>query len=1013
MIDQQERHYNILKLNKWFALSSIVFIAIFLLVFGNDYNRPWKKYQKEFRKLEIEAIQNELADLNSGLDQNEIYQSLQENLHKTESILESKKDEINTLKDQIKNIEAERYRINQNHQFAKAELDVAKYNVDNARHGQANQLNEATIELNKVNKLTASFKLELENVDKKLDSLTSHLDQLFNEQKTLNNEINSIGRKRDLSLRKLRKTDPSEMTLANKIGNIVRDLPVLDFIDPYYEVKQVVIKDLEEDLVYLGMPIVDRCMTCHLGIDKKGFENAPQPYTTHPKIDLMVGADSKHPVSEYGCTTCHAGRGRGVDFSSSAHSPRNDEQKDQWEEKYQWELMHHWDKPMLPMQYVEAPCYKCHSGTMPVKEAETLSLGLAIVEKGGCFGCHEIERWKNTPKPGPGLKKIASKTTKEFVYNWISAPREFRHDTWMPHFFNQINTRDTSSINRSNQEIHAIVEYLFDQSDSYNMEKIAFDGNAKNGEKLVKSIGCLGCHRINEDTTEVIKPSFDTMRRQQGPNLNYLGSKTTKQWIYNWIRNPQSYHSQSRMPNMRLSEKEAADVSVFLASGHNQEFEEKLIPQVDENELNKIVESFLIQTDRKELVDSKIAQMNVHEKLMYSGDKLIRHYGCFGCHEIEGFENAKPIGTSLTYEGSKLITKLDFGFLHDEVPHTKWDWFRTKLNNPRIFDMIPVGNGAYHLKNVTDLDKLRMPHYGLSNDELDAIVTVIMGLVKEDIPASKLPERSTKYLIVEEGERLIQTYNCKGCHQIDGDGGTISSSISDWLTEIADENTGNDRSLVQSFSPPKLDTEGKRVQPNWLFNFFQGPTMIRPNLQVRMPSFNSISDADWNKIIKYFQYKDNQMLAYEEHDQSVMLGKYYRAGEKIQEFGACTNCHFYGNQKPKQSALTWAPNLAMSKERLRPEWMIEFFKNPQTIIPGTKMPAPYIPTEEPLEDVYQNWGKSVAEIKNDSTKLYQGLVDYIWQLKGQQDVSSIVKYHLETVGYGFILESSQNDGEEW
>ena len=63
MIDQQERYYNILKLNRWFALSSLLFAGIFVLAFVDDYQRPWKKFQKEFRSVEIEKINKNLADL--------------------------------------------------------------------------------------------------------------------------------------------------------------------------------------------------------------------------------------------------------------------------------------------------------------------------------------------------------------------------------------------------------------------------------------------------------------------------------------------------------------------------------------------------------------------------------------------------------------------------------------------------------------------------------------------------------------------------------------------------------------------------------------------------------------------------------------------------------------------------------------------------------------------------------------------------------------------------------------
>jgi cytochrome c2 len=362
-----------------------------------------------------------------------------------------------------------------------------------------------------------------------------------------------------------------------------------------------------------------------------------------------------------------------------------------------------------------------------------------------------------------------------------------------------------------------------------------------------------------------------------------------------------------------------------------------------------------------------------------------------------------------------LITKLDFAFMHDEINHTKWDWFRLKLDNPRMYDMIPQGDDTYTMRVKRPLEKLRMPHFGLNEKELDAIVTVIMGFVKDEIPPTKLPPKTTSNLIVEEGQRLLQTYNCKGCHSIDGEGGAIIPTVASWLGEISDETSAEDASLVQSFAPPLLNTEGRKVQPEWLFNFMKKPTMIRPNLQVRMPTYNMITDNELNKIIKYFQYKDNQMLAYEKPHTINKNSDSYKAGEVIQELGACNNCHFYGKQKPKQAALTWAPNLALAKDRFRQDWLLEFFANPQDVMSGTKMPAPYIPTDEPQADVLANWGKSVANMNGDSTKLYQGLIDYIWGIKGQHDISKIVKKHLESEDYGFIIEDEEDDwgDDDW
>ena len=57
-----------------------------------------------------------------------------------------------------------------------------------------------------------------------------------------------------------------------------------------------------------------------------------------------------------------------------------------------------------------------------------------------------------------------------------------------------------------------------------------------------------------------------------------------------------------------------------------------------------------------------------------------------------------------------------------------------------------------------------MPHYGLTDKEINGLVTLIMGLVKDEIPESKLPENSPKYLAMTQGERFIHTDNCLGCH---------------------------------------------------------------------------------------------------------------------------------------------------------------------------------------------------------------------------------------------------------
>lgn len=1011
MLDVQERHYNILKLNKWFAISSILFTFIWLLVFAKDFNRPWKPFQKEFRKIEIEKIRRELSAAEKDLSENKEFANLTEELEKTKSALKKDQDKLDALITGLDTLEAERYNKNQLYQFSKALYDAQKYTVEEARHGHGD-LDAATARLNKLSQETGALKLDLEAVEGQIETAETKVKQLRSQVKGAEDALGQIRRSKDLLARKLNKTDPEAMTFSNKIANVVRDLPVLDFIDPYYEVKQVVVKDLRDDLVYLDMPKVDRCITCHMGIDKPGFEEAPQPFTTHPDLDTYLAPNSPHPLNEFGCTTCHAGRGRGTNFYSTVHYPNSEAQKHEWEEKYHWHKLHHWDQPMLPLKYVEAGCLKCHTGNMPIKKAEKLSLGMAIVERAGCFGCHQMDRWEDKPKSGPNLKKLASKTEKDWVYRWIRSPQSFRENTWMPHFFGTTNNNDEKSIRRTDQEIHAITAYLFDQSESYAMANLPRGGDPENGRILVQSLGCLGCHQMEAQSDS--KPTLQTIRREQGPTLTGLGSKTSSRWIYNWIRDPKSYHPESKMPDLRLTSDEAADIAAFLSRDKNQAFDSEGVPKVDEDAVNTLVADFLGQSLRRVQVQEKIGSMSLDDKLRYAGQRLIGQYGCFGCHEIGGFEKAKPIGTSLNVEASKLITKLDFGYFHHEIPHTKWDWFNLKLKDPRIYDMIPQEDGNLALKVKSPLDKLRMPQYNLTEYEREAVVTLIMGLVKDEIAETKRPEQDARQMAIEAGEQLIHTNNCLGCHTMDGDGGPIQPAVKDWLTEIAGSETADDASAVLNFAPPSLDTEGQKVQPEWLLDFLKKPSMIRPQLQVRMPTFD-FTDEEFNTLILYFQLKDGQTLAYEDPHGVSKSSSLFKAGDVIQDLGACNNCHFYGSTKPKQAAQTWAPNLALTKVRLRPDWVVDWLRDPQAIMPGTKMPAPYLPIEEPIEDVKSAWGKDVAKLHPDSEAMLRALRDYMWGIDGKQDVSSIVKRHLETEGYGFIMEDEEDDwgDDDW
>ena len=86
-------------------------------------------------------------------------------------------------------------------------------------------------------------------------------------------------------------------------------------------------------------------------------------------------------------------------------------------------------------------------------------------------------------------------------------------------------------------------------------------------------------------------------------------------------------------------------------------------------------------------------------------------------HNIDGFDDAKPIGVEITEEGSKPVGKFDFGLFHD-IEHTVPAWIENKLRTPRIYDR---GKESDHL------DLLKMPNFYFSEEEIEAITTAVLA----------------------------------------------------------------------------------------------------------------------------------------------------------------------------------------------------------------------------------------------------------------------------------------------
>jgi cytochrome c2 len=133
-----------------------------------------------------------------------------------------------------------------------------------------------------------------------------------------------------------------------------------------------------------------------------------------------------------------------------------------------------------------------------------------------------------------------------------------------------------------------------------------------------------------------------------------------------------------------------------------------------------------------------------------------------------------------------------------------------------------------------------------------------------------------------------------------------------------------------------LTPEGARVQPDWLNAFLRGPITIRPWLNVRMPTFG-FDDVNVNGIIRYFGAVSNSIGPFQTHITSVSNAQ-DTGGKALFDVLQCQACHVQGEIPKDKPVSSLAPNLGMAYERLQPDWILQWLKNPGAILPGTKMP---------------------------------------------------------------------------
>ncbi|MEM7516492.1 MAG: c-type cytochrome, partial [Planctomycetota bacterium] len=674
-------------------MSSILFlIAVFWMVI-DDSAGPWKKYQREFRDIEVERARQALESDGAKAAMDREKELLAELEAVTERV-NSGGGALADLQAELKAAEGEQYVAVEAFKASKEYFNDTKRIVEHELMHVEDEEKRAELEgeLFEKKNIMDEAALEREVIDLQVAELEAKIKAAKAEIADAEVAAKAAVRDIDLTRKKLGQLAPEAPD--EKIANILRDFPGLDFIDPNLKVRKIVLANLTFELNFTKKNRIDMCITCHMAADLPGYdldsEGNPleEPYRSHPNLDLFLSAKSPHPMSEIGCTICHRGSGEALQFTRADHVPTDEAEEEEWHDEYHWHKQHHWDYPMLSSKYIEASCVQCHKDSMDLiaPSAPKVSEGYELFERYGCYSCHKVEWYPTKRKPGPSLENLQAKLTPDFIEPWIANPKAFRPTTWMPQLFHlenfeaderidvfkktdadgNVTERDILGSDWNTNAVAAVAAFLRDRAPEEAYPAIPVEGDAERGREVMRVVGCYSCHNTapyDDEPLEVpvADPTHERGRyNQHGPNLRGVATKIKPEWLYAWIKNPAEYWPETRMPNLRLSDQDAADITAYVMEDPDSVFTdtppgwEPQNSEYDIDVLQSMAKRFFNRAGTPVLKarfageDPEHRWDRAEDLLVDVGEKFLTHQGCYSCHSVEGYQTTMPIGAELT-----------------------------------------------------------------------------------------------------------------------------------------------------------------------------------------------------------------------------------------------------------------------------------------------------------------------------------------------------------------------------
>ncbi|MGC6582197.1 MAG: hypothetical protein ACON4K_07720 [Akkermansiaceae bacterium] len=439
--------------------------------------------------------------------------------------------------------------------------------------------------------------------------------------------------------------------------------------------------------------------------------------------------------------------------------------------------------------------------------------GQVLVNELRCAACHT-----NIPgemKSAPDLREVGSRVTGDYLKRYLLDPHAVHPGTTMPDVLGHLAPAEKQTVSES------ISHYLMSLTREEPTK--AIPGDLKEGAKLYHEIGCISCHSPRDKSgREVTSP--------KATSLAHLSGKYHQGELARFLADPLAVRPSGRMPDLKLTSKEAAALEAFLLGGAkpNPTKPQPTLVEIGKANFEKYnCSSCHSLGGTKSQTGPSLAQLNLDQGCL-SNTKANYKLSPPQKASIKSFLT-KPITFSKADHIKLKLTMLncischqrdDYGGVHqnlDQYFHTTEEALGNEARIPP-----PLTQTGGKLKpgwlqkvlhdgmSVRPYLTTRMPQYGH-----EALHQLPAHLIEVDrIPELVIepPSREERPMINNGGHLLLGTegLNCIACHNYNG---KESAGMKGY-------------DLIWSY---------QRLQPAWFASFMKNPAYHRPGIV--MPNY--------------------------------------------------------------------------------------------------------------------------------------------------------------------------------